>query len=258
MFKLISLDLDGTLFDNKMKISDRNIKAIKACHEAGCETVVATGRPPRFTFDVIPNEISGEYCVCYNGAQIYYNQDLIYEQVIRGKDVKDIIQYVKNQKDKIRVALESKNIIYCNFDLETFWPGFDFKPLEELKEFDHVCKILLIDHKSMNYEAFMNRFKDTCYIIQTDSGNLIEIMEKSVSKYEAIKWIAKRMSINVEDVMAFGDDLNDMEIIKGVGKGVAMGNGHKAVKEIAKEVTLSNDEDGVAVILEKMLEVKDE
>ena len=97
-------------------------------------------------------------------------------------------------------------------------------------------------------------FRESCYVIQTDQARLIEIMDKSVSKLEAIKWIAHREHILVDEVIAFGDDLNDFEIIEGVGMGVAMGNGHHEIKDVANEITLTNNCDGVAVFLEKIIE----
>lgn len=255
MYKLISLDLDGTLFNDASKVSERNLKAIHACHELGIETVVATGRPPRFTFSCIPDELSKDYCVCYNGAHIYYNKELILEKCMKDKVVRDIIGTILEMDSSIKIALESENVIYSNFDVSKYWANIQYKTLDELADYDHICKLLVINCDTLDYDALVNKFKRDCYIIQTDNGNLIEIMDKGVSKYEAIRWIASRESIDISDVVAFGDDFNDKEIIMGVGLGVAMENGHKDIKEVADQVTLTNEQDGVAICLENLFGV---
>jgi hypothetical protein len=254
MYKLVSLDLDGTLFNGDDQVSERNLNVIHACHIKGIETVVATGRPPRFTFGYIPEVLNENYCVCYNGAHIYYNTELIYEKNINNTVVKNIIQMVLNMDPTMKIALEAKNVNYCNFDMSKYWPNVDFKDLNELADYDHICKLLIVNCDSLDFDALHKQFNSSCYVIQTDQARLIEIMDRSVSKLEAIKWIANREDILVDEVIAFGDDLNDYEIINGVGMGVAMENGHHEIKGVANEVTLSNDCDGVAVFLEKIIE----
>lgn len=255
MYKLISLDLDGTLFNDASKVSERNLKAIHGCHELGIETVVATGRPPRFTFDCIPEELSKDYCVCYNGAHIYYNKELILEKCMKDETVRGIIELVLSMNNDIKMALESENVIYSNFDVSKYWAKIQYKSLDELASYDHICKLLIINNEAIEYDELLSAFEKDCYIIQTDKGNLIEIMDKRVSKYEAIKWIAEKEGIDIHEVIAFGDDFNDKEILMGVGLGVAMENGHDVIKKVADQVTLSNEEDGVAICLERLFGV---
>lgn len=253
MYKLVSLDLDGTLFNSHSKISTRNAHALALCHEHHIETVIATGRPPRFTFGHIPEVLEEYYLVCYNGAHVYYNRELILEKAIKNQTVRDIISYVHERDGSIRVALESKDIIYCNFEMSKVWPNIAYKPLDELHDYDHICKLLLINHEAVDFDDLKKKFGQDCYIISTDQGRLIEIMDKRVSKFNAIKWIAARENIAIESVIAFGDDHNDLEILSGVGLGVAMANGVDCLKTIASEVTLTNDQDGVAIVLERII-----
>lgn len=254
MYKLISLDLDGTLLNEVSHVSERSLKAIHQCHELGIDTVIATGRPPRFTFDYLPEELIKEYCVCYNGAQIYYNKMLIHEICMKDQTVKSIIHSIGNMSGEIKVALESENIIYSNFDVSKYWENIEYRLLHELDNDHRICKLLIINHVDLDLESLRKTYGELCYIIETDKGNLIEIMDKQVSKYEAVRWIANRENIDVNEVVAFGDDLNDKEILMGVGLGVAMGNGHEIIKSVADEVTLTNSEDGVAVCLERLIE----
>lgn len=251
MYKLISLDLDGTLLDNKSKISERNLEAVLSCHRNDIQVVVATGRPPRFTFGYIPEVLTKNYCVCYNGAQIFRFGELVYEQAVDTKILNAILAEIRvNEK----VILEGKKSIYSNFTMTTLWEDVRHKPINGVHENDVVYKLLVVDPSKNLFEKLKKRYSTHCYVVETDGGNLIEIMDKSVSKLNAIMWVAKEEHIDSMCVMAFGDDLNDLEIINGVGMGVAMDNGHKQLKAIADIITLSNEDDGVAVVLEKMIE----
>jgi len=251
MYKLIALDLDGTLLNNHSKVSQRNLEAVLSCHRNDIQVVVATGRPPRFTFGYIPDLLTKDYCVCYNGAQIFRFGKLVYEQAIDTRIINEILSETKSSEN---IVLEAKKSVYSNFPKTTLWEDVKHKPINGLHDDDIIYKLLVVDPSKNLYELLNEKYSAHCYIIETDGGNLIEIMDKSVSKLNAIMWVAKEENIDSKCVMAFGDDLNDLEIIDGVGMGVAMGNGHKQLKEIANIVTLKNDEDGVAVVLEKMIE----
>ncbi|MCH4888229.1 HAD family hydrolase [Acidaminobacter sp. JC074] len=252
MYKLISLDLDGTLFNDQDQVSKRNMTAIKSCHQNNIETVVATGRPPRFTFGRVPEDLLGGYCICYNGAMIFYNQSIIHEINMDDKLVKEIIQMVETMDVSIKVSIESNDKIYCNFNLRDLWPKIDYEPIENI-DYKKVCKILIMNQESLDYDKLQKQFGHLCNMIQTDHGRLIEIMPMGVSKYDAIKWVADKEAICIKEIIAFGDDLNDLEILKGVGLGVAMENGHTKLKEVADHITLSNVEDGVAACLEDII-----
>ncbi|MBI9011847.1 MAG: HAD family phosphatase [Clostridiales bacterium] len=250
MYKLISLDLDGTLLDNESKISERNLEAVLSCYKNDVQVVVATGRSPRFTFGFIPELLTGNYCVCYNGAQIFRFGKLVYEQAMDTKTLNAILAETEVHE---HVVLEGRKSVYSNFPMTTFLEDVKYAPITGLHG-DDVYKLLVINPSKNLYDRLNKKYSTHCYIIETGGGNLIEIMDKSVSKLNAIMWVAKEEHIDSRYVMAFGDDLNDLEIINGVGMGVAMGNGHIQLKAIADIVTLSNEDDGVAVVLEKMIE----
>ncbi len=252
MYKLVALDLDGTLFNDKDNVSRRNMDAIELCHRNGIETVVATGRPPRFTFKKIPQKLLKEYCICYNGAQIFFDGNLIYEKRIDSKTLMQMIETLLDMDSNVQIVLESDNKVYSNFELSSQWGNMSYESIESV-DYSRVCKILIINHKKIDYKRLFDLYGDQCNMIQTYNSELIEIMPKGVSKYEAIKWVADRENIATKEIIAFGDDLNDFEILDGVGFGVAMANGHQELKSIADHVTLSNLEDGVAVCLEEII-----
>jgi Cof subfamily protein (haloacid dehalogenase superfamily) len=251
-YKLVSLDLDGTLFNDESTVSDYNIDVIKKCHVKGLHTVVATGRPPRFTFKMIPELLSSDYVICYNGGMIFKNKRLVYTRCIEPSIVDAIIKFLSAYN--ARIAIECKDEIFSNFDLSHFWSGLEFSDLNSLVDFQHTSKILIQNDLEIPFSELYERFKTSCNIIQTDSGRLIEIMEKDVHKLSAVKWVADELKINLEEVIAFGDDLNDCEIIQGVGLGVAMENGHPKLKALAKQIAPTNINDGVGRILLDVIE----
>jgi Cof subfamily protein (haloacid dehalogenase superfamily) len=250
MYKLISLDLDGTLLSSSGKISKRNVESIKACHNSGIETVISTGRPPRFTIDQLPKEIVRDYVVCYNGARIYYQNKLIQETFLRTEVVKSLIDFLT----EFEFGMEFEDQLYVNFDINKIIPSIAGRPMIELEAFHSINKVLIVNNDLFPMDHFLNQFAPYCKIFVTDSGRLIEIMDRTVSKANAIEWITRREGLNLNEVVAFGDDANDREIIESVGLGVAMANAIETLKQCADEVTLNNDEDGVAIILERILE----
>ncbi|MEH6943131.1 HAD family hydrolase [Bacillus sp. JJ722] len=125
--------------------------------------------------------------------------------------------------------------------------------IEEMK-LKSPTKILLSNVK--NTEYFIQKFGDKVNIIMTDSAKLIQIMKVGVSKETAIANIADRLDLSLEKTMVFGDDFNDLGLFKLCGLPIAMENAIDELKRYAKKVTTSNDEDGVANILEKLVGIE--
>jgi hydroxymethylpyrimidine pyrophosphatase-like HAD family hydrolase len=122
--------------------------------------------------------------------------------------------------------------------------------IEKLKTFD-CTKILITDcHDS---EHIINKFGDQVNILSTDDGKLIQIMSLKSSKENAVKYLIESLGYKMSDVMCFGDDFNDLGLFQSCGISIAMGNAIKELKEIATEITETNDNDGVALILERIL-----
>lgn len=251
MYKLVSLDLDGTLLNSHSKVSSKNLEAVAKCIKNDIEVVIATGRPPRFTFGLIPSQLIKNYCVCYNGALIYCCGKRVYEQTICPTIYNDLLLEFGNGE---KIIIESDHRVFCNFKIQDPWEEMVYEAFDQLTDETPVYKILIINPIKGLYDRLKERYGKKLYYVETDYGNYIELMDKSVSKLNAIKWIAEIEKVKLEEIIAFGDDLNDLEIISGVGRGVAMSNGHHLVKAFADFVTKSNDEDGVAVVLEKLIE----
>lgn len=102
-------------------------------------------------------------------------------------------------------------------------------------------------------EGLIKRYNDELNIIQTDMGQVIQMMAKEVGKAKAVRMIVEKLGINMKEVVCFGDDYNDLDLFNTCGYPIAMENGISALKLLSQEVTKTNDEDGVGIVLERLL-----
>jgi len=254
VYKIISLDLDGTLLDSYGNVSEMNIEVIRMCQSAGALIVVSTGRPPRYTKFSVHKLATPDYVVCYNGAVIYKGEKLVEESFLPTSTGAKIINYLNRFKN-MQIAMEINDKVFANFDLSRISPGiiFQFDNFSS-KGMRKCSKILVNEMSNKDYISFKEVFDKECNIARTNKGSLVEIMPQGVSKWSALKVILEIEGIDYKDAIAFGDDTNDYEIIKHVGMGVAMENGVAELKKIAKRTAKSNDNNGVAHTLKEIFD----
>ncbi|MEH6891719.1 HAD family hydrolase [Bacillus sp. JJ864] len=255
--KGIVLDLDGTLLNSQKEISNRNIQATLECYRQGINVIFATARPPRSVKDFLPQELQEMgTIVYYNGALIIdhtseYRQHYPIESAITN----EIIEYVIAHHSDACLSIESEDIWYSNKTLDySKAMNATVNPivvsLDDLKEIK-ASKLLITQYPY--YEKLQMQFEHKVNTVCTDSGTLIQIMAKGVSKKLAIMDLCVESQIPMSSIMAFGDDWNDLDLFQACGFPVAMENAISELKEIAYFVTKSNDEDGVAEVLEKLI-----
>jgi len=248
--KLIVSDLDGTLLNSEKIVSEKSIQVLKKCHEKGFELMVATARPPRYVYDSLPNFLQEEFVICYNGALVLKNREPVYRKGISKASALDVLQEAQDLGfDKL--ALEMDDKLYTNFDADVDygWKPFELVDFQTLA-FDEALKIMICSDQPMSDEI-LTKLPQSCAGVITDNGTLCQIMHADVSKWNAIKHVVDLLALREFEVIAFGDDHNDSEMIKNSHVGVAMNNAVSELKESADHVTLTNDEDGVAVFLEE-------
>lgn len=253
----IVLDLDGTLLNSNKEVSQRNYHAIMECYKSGYEIIFATARPPRTVKCFLPEDLlSLGYFVYYNGAFIINDSKSLNDYVsIDAKVLSKIIEYCTYQSPTCTIGVEYKDECFCYQEIDysnvTKVKG-DSKiiDMEELKKLD-ATKILLTEFEEV--QSLINKFGDQVNILTTDGGHLIQIMPKGASKALAITKICEMEGIGLENILVLGDDFNDLGLFQICGYSVAMGNAIQELKDIANEVTESNDNDGVAIILERIV-----
>jgi Cof subfamily protein (haloacid dehalogenase superfamily) len=257
--KAIVFDLDGTVLNSKKQISERNRQAILDIKERGIDVIFATARPPRVTyFEGFEYLSHGVYMVYYNGAYYKCTKDL--EDChfgIPAKTAARVIDFIESLDCGAVVTAEIKDNLYGYKDIS--YSSFDFVTKDHYPQIVEVeylksrelTKILIADFDCAKELA--EAFPEELNIIVTDSGRLVQVMSSQVGKEIAVSAIAKNLGITMNEVMCFGDDFNDLELFKAVGYSVAMGNAEDDLKKTATETTLTNDEDGVAAVLERIL-----
>lgn len=262
---LIALDLDGTLLTDERTISPFTKKVIRKAREEGHIVMIATGRPFRSS-EMYYNELQLDTpIVNFNGAFIHHPQDRsfgFYHSPVDIKIVKDIVEaldsftfhniiaevmddlYFHCHDKKLNEIFQVGNPNVTTGDLRKFLQHPPTSMLVHTTE-DELAKIR--QHlSSLHAEVIMQRSWSAPWFV-------IEIIKSGVSKAVGIKRACEYLQIPKDRVIAFGDEDNDLEMIEYAGQGIAMGNSIDALKNIANKVTLTNQEDGVAVYLNDAL-----
>lgn len=253
MFDVIALDLDGTLLKNDKTVSEKTIETLKKYEELGKQIVIVTARPPRLEPIKLPEELQREFMIFYNGAEIYHNRKRIYSQSISLDSAKNIKDLILLKYNKCKIGFEINNKLYTNFKNDSIFGTTEFKTINlNTFELESPTKILIDMSNVPNIDTFRLKLPLDCNLIITDNGKLGQIMARGVNKLNSLRYILNELGTSIDKVMFFGDDVNDIELIKECGIGVAMGNAVEEVKDIANYLTSTNEEDGIAVFLNQL------
>ena len=255
-FPIIVLDLDGTLLNSKKEISNRNYKAIMDCSNRGMKFIFATARPPRAVRSFMNVEMLklGSF-IYYNGAYIDCKHTGMNKHIsIEAEVTAELLDYCLKCNPDLDLSLEVKDewVTLREYDYSTVIQVKDnpiVRPLEELKCLE-ASKILFTG--KMDMISFQEKFKMKLNILITDNGNLVQVSSLKASKESAVAALCKEMNVSLENVMVFGDDSNDIGLFNTCGWPVAMGNAIDELKLRSKEITETNNKDGVAMILERL------
>lgn len=252
MIKAIFFDVDGTLLSHKTKSVPKSAKqAIETLRKKGIRCVVATGRHLLEMQDLPVSEIEFDSYITLNGQLCFdENKEVLFGRAIQNHE-KELIIDLFNHKETAVMMIE-KNRIYMNFvndyvrkaqeDVST--RVFD---CEDYSGNDIYMASVYIDHT--NEDPFKEKFKNCLVTRWHDYG--VDVVSKDGGKVAGIQEYLKMNHINQEETMAFGDGENDIEMLKYVHLGIAMGNAKEIVKENADDVTLEVDEDGIVYALKK-------
>lgn len=268
--RLIATDLDGTLLRDDKSVSPRTVAALAAAEEAGIEVFFVTGRPARW-MDVVSDHVHGHgLAICGNGAAVV---DLHGGPgAHRFVKVRELAR--NNALDAVRLVREAApGTVYAieqtyGFYQEPEYPKLHMEipdtlaPAEKLLAADApgadepVLKILAF-HPDLDPDDFLTTARlalgDRANVTRSSPSALLEISGPGVSKASTLALCCAERGIAPEEVVAFGDMPNDVEMLTWAGQSYAMGNAHPAVLAAASGRTVDNNEDGVAVVIERML-----
>jgi Cof subfamily protein (haloacid dehalogenase superfamily) len=260
--RLVATDLDGTIVRSDGTISARTLAALDAVEAAGADVVFVTGRPPRWMDKVAA--VTGHHglAICGNGAVVY---DLRSERIVdtHPMDVtaaRKVAALIKAAVPDVCFAVETPT----GFSHEPAYPPQErdvsvvhgIAPVEELLEGPVPVLKLLARHGSLAPDEFLTRTRAAAgeYAEFTHSSKiaLVEISALGVSKATTLAWYATRHGITADEVVAFGDMPNDLPMLAWAGQPYAVANAHPQILAAVPNHTASNDDDGVAQILEKL------
>lgn len=249
--KLIITDLDNTLLRSDKSISEYTANVFERLREKGHLIAFATARGcamSRFVETIKPDII-----VSNGGATILVNGKVIYRNMLSEKDVETIIAMCYEFTDgKALITAENDDGYYCNFvpsdlDRRSIFTYSDFKDFRK-----PAYKVTATLEKDEWAEAIVKSCSN-CSLLNFTGENWRRYAADNSNKETSLKILAKHLRIDLGDVVAFGDDINDLGMLKRSGTAVAVFNAIDEVKAVADHITESNDQDGVAKFLERTL-----
>ncbi|NLW60254.1 MAG: HAD family phosphatase [Firmicutes bacterium] len=254
-YKLVAVDIDGTLLDSKRNLTPETQKAIAEAVAAGVIFTICTGRPIQGVEPLIEQLGLDLPFITYNGAMIVMGKSgkILYTQTMRGEDAK--IVYQLGKKLGTTVVIWANNQLYVQplgpeANAYARMVHSEPKPITDLEALlaQGVTKVLFYDEVETirHYEKAIAPDVPPTVNYCTSQPFLLEFVDQKVSKANALARLGAYYGISREEMIAIGDGFNDLSMIKYAGLGIAMANAEAAIKQQADYVTLSNDENGVA------------
>lgn len=289
MYKFVAIDLDGTLLNSYGEVTKDTKDALLKAKSQGVEIVLSSGRPISSTESLAKELGVDNYLISGNGAAVYdiKNQKLIWDRFLSKEQVLNIAKLCEENSFFYNVYTEDEVIANSlNYNV-LFYHKENLKKIEEKRTHinvvqniakyiedsgkDKFLKITVCDESQFIFNSIMKRLKaiDGIDVLETEymsrkkikSGTedvniqyyYTEVTNKNVNKWSAIEFLLNKMNINKEEVVAIGDNMNDIEMIQNAGLGIVMGNSNPKMKEIADEIVSDNNSEGVLEAFNKFI-----
>jgi Cof subfamily protein (haloacid dehalogenase superfamily) len=262
--RLLATDLDGTLLGPGGTLSRRNAAALRAARDAGWYVVLATGRPPFMVAQLLP-ELDGAatHGVMANGSVVATLPDMAVLRTVRFEiDLAvGVVEQLRAYDGDYGFALATD----AGFAHE---PGFDERMpaptpspptadvLSAARDATEAIKLMIFHERYDAHEllGLLPTVLGHDVNVTHMGANCVEVGPAGIDKATALTFLCDHLGVAAADVVAFGDEYNDHEMLRWAGHGVAMANAHQATRDLADEVTLANVDDGVAVTIERLLQ----
>lgn len=259
MIKLIASDMDGTLLDDNQCVPDGTYDLIRRLRDAGIMFVAASGR--RYDtlhqlFEPVANHMD---FVASNGAQVMVEGKLVDCEVFSHAAVRRLAR-ATDMFDTLHLALFDSSHTYLLDDEECFEREMDKNLPNPERVFEvpepgvNILKAsVYCDEGVMDMAYVLTRELGEDFVFAPSGRKWIDVMQRGVNKATGIQQVMDARGVRADEIMAFGDSMNDYEILRMVGISCAMGNARSAIKQIATKVIATNAEHGVQQELEKLL-----
>ncbi|MEU7281305.1 HAD family hydrolase [Streptomyces sp. NPDC045431] len=265
--RLIATDLDGTLLRDDKSVSDRTVAALAAAEEAGIEVFFVTGRQARW-MDVVAGHVHGHgLAICANGAAVvdlHAGGRLVEVRPLERDAALHVVRALRREAPGTAFAVELTTGFHHEPQYTPLFidAGATVAEVEKLLHEDEpgtgapILK-MLAHHSELTPDGFLALARaaagDRAAITRSSTTALLEISGLGVSKASTLALCCAERGISADEVVAFGDMPNDIEMLTWAGRSYAMGNAHPDVVAAASGRTAANNEDGVAVVIESIL-----
>ena len=276
-YKVIIMDVDGTLTNSEKKITPETKKALIKAEEIGIKLILASGRPTTGLVDLGKELMMDHYhglFVCYNGSKVVDCQTMetLFNQPLTVPEGKAVLEHMK-KFDRVRPMIDKGDYMYVTnvydnyinyngapfnvFEYESRGGKYKLCEVDDLAEFVdfELNKILTTsdpEYLQAHYQEMMEPFKDTLNCMFTGAF-YFEFTAKGIDKAKALDAVLKPMGYTESEMIAFGDGQNDASMVKYAGLGISMANAVDELKAISQDITASNEEDGIAKALYKYI-----
>ncbi len=267
-YELLVMDLDGTLTNSEKKITQRTKEALFRIQEEGVHIALASGRPTPGVMPVAEElelEKYGGYILSFNGANVMRmdTREVIYQNVVPKQFIRPL--YEAALEEGIGIISYSSNEIIAGTKTDEYMQKeskITHMPIHEVENFPNfldfpVNKCLMTADGEYMEEAekrMQARFPELN--VFRSEPYFLEIMPQNVDKAFSLSRLLKYMELSRSQMICCGDGFNDLSMIRYAGLGVAMANAQQVVKKEADYITASNDEDGIALVVEKFIETE--
>lgn len=265
-YRLLVLDIDGTLTNSKKRITPATLNALLALQEKGIKVVLASGRPTagmRALAKELKLDHYGSFILSFNGAKIINckTEEIIYQNVIPKQVIPHL--YAAALKHKVGIISYEADCVIAGTPMDSYIEKEAFInqiPVKEVSNFPDyltfdVNKCLMTGegtYLATVEEKMKEEFGSELNIYRSEPY-FLEIMPQHVDKAYSLGKLLEHLGLSKEEMICCGDGFNDMSMIQFAGLGVAMANAQEKVREVADYITLSNDEDGIVHVIDKFI-----
>lgn len=269
--KAVFFDLDGTLFTSTRGVATSTRKAIQELRQKDIFVGIATGRGPAFVMPLL-EDLDLDFAVSYNGQYIFTPKEVIFQNPLEQKSLKNLINYATENHSDISLGTAhgvngSGLLKFGETRLASFLSGVLPSGTSGVarNSFKHIIRRVLPQNSNLAdneeeviYQAMMVATRNETARLQEAFPELlvtrsnpysVDLISKSGGKLPGIQRLGEHYGFTLDQVMCFGDSENDLTMISGVGYGIAMGNAVPEVKNIATYITDTNNQDGIAKAL---------
>lgn len=266
MYKLIALDMDGTLLNSQKKLTPRVCDAITRAKEKGIKVILASGRPFEGmlpTLQALGLDGNEDIALTYNASLILNvaSKNIISSALLKIDDAIQLFTIANKLNVNIHAYSMTHGLITPKHNKYTYYEAklnhipvteFDF---HKLSSDDTILKVMMIDEPNILAQAIrqLPLYLEDKYSMAKSMPFFFEFMHKKSNKGNGMQVLASHLGLSAKQIICVGDAANDLEMIKFSGLGIAMQNATDEIKSHANYITDSNDNDGVAKVIEKYI-----